>query len=127
MSFGDVLWSIIVAAAFVGYLIIVFFIITDLIRDPDTSGWAKAAWAIFLFIFPLLTALVYFIARGSGMAERAHRADRTEAMQVAQLSQLSSGAGASAAEQIVHAKSLLDSGAITQQEYDTLKAKALAS
>ena len=64
MSFWDVVWFIFISFAFVAYLMVMFSILTDLFRDPDTSGWAKAVWVIALIFLPLLTSLVYLIARG---------------------------------------------------------------
>ncbi|MFE3545525.1 SHOCT domain-containing protein [Nocardia sp. NPDC059177] len=124
MSFWDYVWLIIVSFAFVAYLLLLFMIISDLFRDKKTSGWAKAIWVVFLFIFPLLTALVYLIVRGGGIAERAE----TEAkhMKAAQDDYIRETAGTSPAAQIADAKKLLDSGAISQAEFEHLKAKALA-
>ncbi|MFC9361378.1 SHOCT domain-containing protein [Rhodococcus sp. NPDC057014] len=124
-SFWDFLWVIIVTFGFVAYLILLFSIITDLFRDHKTSGWVKAIWIVFLFFVPLLTALVYLITRSKSMAERSMAAAQ-EAKQ-AQDSYIRSVAGKSSAEQIADAKALLDAGTITQEEYETLKAKALSS
>ncbi|MFB7878004.1 SHOCT domain-containing protein [Nocardia sp. NPDC056064] len=123
MSFWDVVWLIIMSFAFVAYLLLLFMIISDLFRDKKTSGWVKAIWVVFLFILPLLTALVYLIVRGGGMAERAE----VEAKQVkaAQDHYIRETAGTSPAAQIADAKKLLDTGAISQDEFDRLKAKAL--
>ncbi|ABG96012.1 MULTISPECIES: SHOCT domain-containing protein [Rhodococcus] len=124
-SFWDFLWVIIVTFGFVAYLILLFSIITDLFRDHKTSGWAKAIWIIFLFFVPLLTALVYLIVKSDGMAQRSMAA--AQEVKQAQDSYIRSVAGKSSAEQIADAKALLDAGTITQQEYETLKAKALSS
>lgn len=73
-SFWGLLWYSLVVFAFIAYLIILFNIIVDLFwRDHLTSGWLKAVWVIFLIVFPYLTALVYLIARGDGMALRARK------------------------------------------------------
>ncbi len=123
MPFWDVFWLIIMSFAFVAYLILLFTIITDLFRDHSTSGWVKAIWVVFLFILPLITALVYLIARGSGMAQRsAHEAQRIE---TAQREYIKETAGTSSATQIADAKKLLADGTITREEFDRLKAKAL--
>ncbi|MEV0947304.1 SHOCT domain-containing protein [Rhodococcus sp. NPDC049939] len=122
-SFWDFLWLMIVAFAFVAYLILLFSIITDLFRDHKTSGWAKAVWIFFLFFIPLLTALVYLIVKSDGMAQRSMEAAQ-DAKQ-AQDSYIRSVAGKSPAEEIANAKSLLDAGTITEAEYQALKAKAL--
>ena len=109
------------------YLMVLFQVITDLFRDKDLSGWWKALWIIFLIILPFLSLLIYLIARGRGMAER--QAGQMQEAQAATDQYIKSVAsqGASPADQIASAKSLLDSGAITQQEFDQLKQKALAS
>ncbi len=100
-------------------------IIIDLFRDHTLNGWAKAGWVIFLVIFPFLAALIYLIARGRGMAQR--ELERRGQAQSETNDYIRSVAGTSSpAGEIESAKKLLDSGAITQAEYDTLKAKALA-
>jgi hypothetical protein len=126
-SFWDFFWLLIWTFFLVMYLMILFQIIADLFRDKDLSGWWKALWIIFLIIFPFLAALVYLIARGRSMAER--QAGEMRQAQVATDQYIKSVAsqGSSPADQIASAKSLLDSGAITQQEFEQLKAKALAS
>ncbi|HET8915263.1 MAG TPA: SHOCT domain-containing protein [Propionibacteriaceae bacterium] len=126
-SFWDFFWLLIWTFFLVMYLMILFQIIADLFRDKDLSGWWKALWIIFLIIFPFLAALIYLIARGRGMAER--QAGQMRQAQVATDQYIKSVAsqGSSPADQIASAKSLLDSGAITQQEFEQLKAKALAS
>ncbi|NLG54619.1 MAG: DUF1980 domain-containing protein [Rhodococcus sp.] len=123
-SFWDFLWTVLVIFAFIAYLILLFAIITDLFRDSKSSGWAKALWVIFLFIFPLITALVYLIAKGDGMAARSAAAERQAQDQ--QDSYIRNVAGTSPSAEIAHAKDLLDSGAISQSEYESLKAHALS-
>jgi hypothetical protein len=123
VSFWDIIWFIIVTFAFVAYLMVLFSILTDLFRDKDTGGLAKALWVIALIFLPFLTALVYLIARGHGMAERNVRA--ADEMRAQQDSYIREVAGSSPADQIHKAKGLLDSGAITQSEYEAIKAKAL--
>ncbi|WP_426560587.1 SHOCT domain-containing protein [Angustibacter sp. McL0619] len=126
MSFWDVVWFIIISFAFIAYLMVLFAIITDLFRDRDTSGIVKAIWIVLLIVLPLLTSLVYLIARGGGMAERQASAVKGAVAQQDAYIKSVAGSGASPAEQIKHAKELLDSGAINQSEFDSLKAKALA-
>ncbi|UAK37418.1 SHOCT domain-containing protein [Gordonia bronchialis] len=123
-SFWDFIWYTIVIFAFVAYLIVLWHIIADLFRDKAASGWAKAVWVIFLIIFPYLTAIVYLLAKGKGMAERQREA-YAYAKQASD-EDIMSVAGSTPAQQISEAKSLLDSGAITQDEFDALKAKALS-
>ena len=97
----------------------------DVFRDHGLSGWGKAGWVIFLIVFPFLAAFIYLIARGKSMAARGAAAQR--AAQVGQDDYIRSVAGStSAASEIESAKKLLDSGAITDAEFATLKAKALA-
>jgi type VI protein secretion system component VasK len=125
-SFSDWFWLLVWTFFFVCYLMVLFQIIADLFRDRDLSGWWKALWIIFLIIFPFLAAIIYLIARGRGMGER--QAGEMRRAQAASDQYIQSVAGRSnPAEQIASAKSLLDSGAITQEEFDKLKAKALAS
>ncbi len=124
MQFLDFLWLIIVAFAFLAYLMLLWTILTDLFRDHDLSGWAKAVWVVFLFIIPLLTSLVYLIVRGGGMAKRAQVAE--QAFETAQQDYIRSIAGTSPTAQIAEAKALLDSGAITESEFEHLKNRALS-
>jgi ABC-type multidrug transport system fused ATPase/permease subunit len=126
MSFWDIVWFIIISFAFVAYLMMLFSIITDLFRDSATSGWLKAIWLVALLIFPFLTALIYVIARGKGMAERT--ATGRAAAQRQQEDYIKQVAGsASPTDQIAEASALLDKGKISQAEFDALKAKALAA
>ncbi|MEE3851625.1 SHOCT domain-containing protein [Gordonia sp. LSe1-13] len=122
-SFWDFIWYTVVIFIFVAYLMMLFWIIADLFRDRELSGWWKAVWMVFLIFVPWLTALVYLIARGPGMSRRAE-VTRVE-MQQQSDDYIRSVAGKSSAEQIADAKSLLDSGVIDEQEYAALKAKAL--
>ena len=124
VDFWDFFWLLVWSFFFIAYLMVLFQIIADLFRDRELSGWWKAVWIIFLIFLPILTSLVYLIARGRGMSER-------QAAAVAQAKHdtdtyIRQVAGASPAEQITHAKALLDSGAITPDEFAQLKAKALA-
>ncbi len=114
-SFWDFFWLMITTFLFIGYLVVLMQIVGDLFRDRSVSGGAKAIWIFCLLFFPMITALVYLITRGDGMAERTRDS----------FSQ-SVGSSASPAEEITKAKTLLDAGTISQEEYDALKAKALA-
>jgi len=123
-SFLDFLWLIIVSFAFVAYLIVLFQIVTDMFRDKAQKGWHKAVWIIFLIIFPLITAVVYLIARGSGMAER-----QVEYMKQAKSDSdtyIREVAGRSPAQEITDAKALLDAGSISADDFEKIKTKALA-
>ena len=125
-GFWDLLLWFFWIFVFVSYLMVIFSIIGDLFRDDSVNGWVKAIWIIFLIFVPFLTALVYLIARGNGMQKRSvAQAQELRAAQDAYIRE-AAGSGSSAADDIAKAKTLLDSGAISQAEYDTLKAKALA-
>lgn len=126
MNLVDWLWTLLVFFFMVMYFIILFRIIIDIFRSDDLSGWAKAGWLIFLFVLTLLAALIYVIARGKGMAER--DAAQYKQVEAAQADYIRSVAGSTdPTEQIKNAHDLLTSGAISQEEFDAIKAKALAS
>ena len=123
-SFWDFIWYTLVIFAFIAYLMILFSIITDLFwRDRETSGLVKAIWVVFLIVFPYITALVYLIARGKGMGERSR--DAAIAAKKDAEAYIREAAGRSPAQEIADAKSRLEAGTISQQEFDALKAKAL--
>jgi len=123
-SFWDLIWWFLVAFIFITYLFVLFAIIGDLFRDHKLNGWWKAVWIIFLLFFPFVTALIYLIARGRGMAERG--AAQAKEFKSAQDQYIKSVASSSPSEEIAKAKALMDSGAITQAEFDHIKAKALS-
>jgi hypothetical protein len=125
VSFWDVFWLMAWAFLFITYLMVLLQVILDIFRDRSLSGWARAGWLIALFIAPPLTALIYLIARGRGMGQRQQQV--AEESRAAAEEYVRSLAGTSdPAESISKAKALLDSGTITQAEFDRLKAKALA-
>lgn len=123
-SIGDLIWWFLWAFIFVSYLFALFAIIGDLFRDHKLAGGWKAVWIFFLIFFPIITALIYLIARGKGMGQRSAEAARD--FKSAQDDYIKQVAGTSPSEEIAKAKSLLDAGSITQAEFDALKAKALA-
>jgi Phospholipase_D-nuclease N-terminal/Short C-terminal domain len=120
---GSFFWSLFWIFALVAYLLALFNIIGDLFRDRELAGIWKAVWLIFLFFLPFVTALAYLLFRGRGMADRAHAA--VQRRQEAADSYIREVAN-SGADEIVKAKKLLDTGAITPEEYQRLKARALA-
>lgn len=125
MSFWDIIWFIIVSFAFIAYLMVLFNVVIDLFRDHSMSGGMKAIWIVGLVLVPMLTAIVYVVTRGKGMAERQMAAQNQ--IVAAQDAYIKSVAGTtSAADQIAQAKALLDAGTITEAEFGALKAKALA-
>ena len=124
--FLDIFWTMILFFFWIAWIWILVGIVTDLFRRHDASGWIKAMWLFVLIFVPFLGVLAYMIVNGRGMAER--HAQQAAASQAEFAGYVQSVAGSSdgAAGQIEKAKALLDSGAITQAEFDTLKAKALA-
>lgn len=122
-DFWGLIWLLFWSFALIAYLFAVFAIIGDLFRDRNLAGGWKALWIIFLFFVPFLTALVYLIARGKGMAER--QAKDVKQAQTATDDYIRTVAGSSPTDEIAKAKGLLDAGTITQDEYNLLKAKAL--
>jgi hypothetical protein len=109
-----------------GALMIWFRCVFDMFGDSTLSGWAKAGWALILVFLPWLGALIYLIARGRSMQDRQMAAIAEQQAAQERYIQKVSAKGATPADQIADAKSLLDSGAIDQSEFDALKAKALA-
>ena len=124
-TLGDVLYTTLWIFALVCYLMVLFYIISDLFSDHELSGWWKAVWIVVLIIFPFLGALVYLIARGPGMQRRAKA--RYEQAKAAQDSYIQQAVGTTdPADQIARAKELHDQGIIDDAEYQQLKAKALS-
>ena len=122
--FMDVLWSMIIFFFWVIWIWIVITVLIDIFRRHDIGGWAKAAWVIFVAVLPWLGVLIYLIAQHDGMRERSIK--QAQSQQQAFDDYVRDTAGGGAAADIAKAKELLDSGAITQAEFEALKAKALA-
>ena len=122
--FLDVFWTMFIFFLFFIWLTILFRIFGDIFRRKDIGGGAKALWIIFVIVLPFLGVFIYLITQNEGMTQRA--LDRAQAQQADMDSYVRSVAGG-AADEIERAKGLLDSGAITQAEFDGIKAKALAS
>lgn len=123
-DFWGVLWTLFSIFIFVAYLMVLFSIFADIFRDRGLAGGYKALWIIFLLVVPVIAALVYLIARGRGMAERQNESIRESQKAASEWVQQNAATGP--AGEIAAAKSLLDSGAISQEEFDALKKKALA-
>ena len=128
--FLDVLWTMIIFFAWVVWIWMMVFILSDVFRRSDIGGFAKAAWVVFMILLPFLGVLVYLIAQHDGLqkrnqeqAESAQRVfdDRVRAVAAQQ------GGGGGAASEIAKAQELLDKGTINQTEFDAIKAKALAT
>jgi ABC-type multidrug transport system fused ATPase/permease subunit len=121
--FLNVLWTMIVFFAWLAWIWIAITVFIDVFRRDDIGGWGKAAWVVFVIVLPFLGVLVYLIAQHDGMRERSAKQAQAQKQEFDQY--VRETAGGSATE-IARAKELLDSGAITQEEFDKLKAKALA-
>ncbi len=122
---GDLFWGILEFFFLFIMIMILFQILGDLFRDHSLSGGVKAVWIVFLILLPPLTMLIYLITRGGGMAQRA--LEQQKAVQ-AQFNDYvnEKAASLSPADQIAQAKALLDAGTISADEFEKLKAKALA-
>ena len=125
--FLNILWSMIIFFVWVVWIWIMIIILTDVFRRRDLSGWGKAGWTVFLIVLPFLGAFVYLIAEGKNMADRRAEEVRGQQAQFDDYVKTVAGDGGGAAAEIAKAKQLLDSGAITQTEFDQLKTKALAA
>jgi predicted PurR-regulated permease PerM len=122
--FLDVLWTMFVFFAWVAWFFILFRVIVDLFRRHDISGWGKVGWIVFVIVLPFIGVFTYLIVQGQAMAQR--DTAQAQAAQSQMDEYIRTTAGGSAAE-IEKAKQLLDSGAISQAEFDQIKAKALAA
>jgi len=123
--FLDVLWTMLVIFAWIIWFWLLITVFTDLFRRHDTSGFAKVLWIIFVIILPFLGVFIYLIANHDGMTDRTMKQAQAQQAQMDQYVRNVAGSGGGAAAEIEKAKGLLDSGAITQAEYDSIKAKAL--
>ena len=124
---GSFLLALLEIFLFFAWFMCLFWIFGDIFRSKDLGGGGKTFWALFVILIPWLGILVYLIVRGKGMQER--QLEQMRDVQRAQneyIKSVAGGASTGATEQIASAKALLDSGAITQAEFNQLKAKALA-
>lgn len=121
----DVLWTMLVFFLFIAWIWVLVSVVADIFRSDDLSGFAKAAWVIFVIILPWLGVLVYLIARGDNMAQR-NVAD-ANAMESARRAYIQDAAGtsASAADELAKLSSLKDSGVISADEYAKLRANVI--
>ncbi len=125
-NFASFMWDVLVIFAFVIWFWLLITVFGDLFSRHDVGGWGKAAWIILVIVLPYLGVFIYLIANGKSMGERA--AQRAQAQQAQMDDYVRSVASSSSpTEEIAKGKQLLESGAITQAEFDQLKAKALAS
>jgi ABC-type Fe3+ transport system permease subunit len=125
IDFADVIWSMIMFFFFVIFLWMIFGIIGDIFRSDDLGGGSKALWCIFIVFLPFLAIFIYLIVRGHGMAERAMKSNAQAQAQFESYVRETAGSSGAAGE-ITSAKALLDSGAISQEEFERIKASAMA-
>ena len=123
--FLDVMWTMLVFFAWVIWFWLLITVFADVFRRHDLSGWGKAGWTVFVIVLPFLGVLIYLISQSKGMTER-NEAAQSQAKSEAD-SYIRSVAQSDPADQIAKAKDLLDSGAISQAEYESIKQKALAT
>ena len=123
-TFLTFLWSLIVIFFMVVYFMMLFSVIVDVFRRHDIHGGKKALWLLFILFLPLVGLIAYLIVNGHGIAER--QAKDAQRSKTEFDDYVKSVSGGNSAEQIAKAKELLDAGAISQAEFDQLKAKALA-
>ena len=124
--FLDVLWTLFVIFAWVIWFWLLITVFSDLFRRRDISGWSKAAWVIFVIVLPYIGVLVYLIAQHQGIADRnIEQAQASQSQFDSYVKDVAASSGPSG--EIEKAKQLLDSGAISQAEYDSLKAKELCA
>jgi hypothetical protein len=124
--FLNIFWTILIFFAWVAWIWIAITVLVDLFRRTDISGWGKAAWVIFVIVLPFLGVLAYLIVNHAGMAERSGKEVAASQAQFDDYVRKTAGTGGPASE-IEKAKRLLDEGAISQAEFDAIKAKAIGS
>ena len=125
LSLGEFLWSLLALFFMVIYFMMLFYVIVDVFRRHDASGGKKALWLVFLLVAPLVGLLAYMITNSDGIAARNVTQAQRQQDQFDDYVRTTAGGGSAA--EIEKAKNLLDSGAITQDEFNALKAKALAA
>lgn len=125
--FLDAFWTMLVFFAFVIWIWLLFDVFADVFRRRDASGWVKVLWIAFVILLPFLGVFVYIIAEQKGMTERKAEAQAAAQSQLdSYVRSVASRSDGAPADRIAKAKQLLDSGAISQSEYEELKRKALA-
>ena len=125
--FLDLMWTMLIFFIWILWFWLLFTVFADIFRRHDISGWGKAAWLLFTILLPFLGVFVYLITQNTGMTERNLERARAQKAQFDDYVRQTAGeSGGGATAEIERAKSLLDSGAITQSEFDAIKQKALA-
>jgi len=125
-TFLDVFWSMLVFFVWVLWFILLFRVIIDIFSRHDIGGGSKVLWILFVILLPFLGVFVYLIANNDGMTQRTIAKAQAQQQQMDEYVRTTAGSGGGAAAEIDKAKQLLDSGAISQSEFDAIKAKALA-
>ena len=124
---GEALWSMFWFFLFIVWIFLVFRVFMDIFRDHELGGWAKALWVIGIIVFPFLGVLVYLIARGNKMAENEVRSAQRQQQQFASyVREVANDGGNSTAAELERLAALRDKGVLTDDEFTSLKAKALA-
>ena len=126
-TFLDAFWSLIMFFLWILWFWLLFTVFADIFRRHDLSGWGKTGWLLFTILLPFLGVFVYLITQNDGMTQRNVERAQAQRAQFDSYGRDAAGSGGGAAAEIDRGKQLLDSGAITQAEFDSLKAKALAS
>jgi uncharacterized membrane protein len=121
LSVAEFLWTLLAIFFMVVYFMMLVQVVVDVFRRRDASGWKKGAWLVFLFVLPFISLIAYMVANSEGMAERAHGY-----MEARGYRDAAAGTGSGPAAEISNAKALLDSGAISQDEYTSIKSRVLA-
>ena len=124
--FLDVLWTMLIIFAWIIWFWLLITVFSDLFRRRDTSGFAKVLWIIFVIVLPFLGVFIYLIVNHDGMTDRSMKQAQAAQAQMDDYVRTVASSGGAAGE-IEKAKGLLDSGAITQAEFDAIKAKALSA
>jgi hypothetical protein len=124
--FLNIFWTMILFFSWVIWIWMMILILSDVFRRRDMSGWAKAAWTVFLIVLPFLGVLIYLIANHDGMTSRRVEDVQAQRAEFDDYVKTVATDGGGAAAEIEKAKGLLDSGAINQSEFEAIKAKALA-
>lgn len=122
-NFGDAILTVIVFFFFVIWIWILITVLTDLFRDHELSGWWKAVWVLFLVFVPFLTTLIYLIARGSSMRERAIKEQADTKKQFDEYVRQTAGGGGSQVDELAKLADLKAKGAISEEEFNSMKAK----
>ena len=124
--FLGILWDMLIFFAWVIFIWIAITVLIDVFRRHDIGGWLKAVWVVFVVILPWLGVLIYLIVEHDGMQKRSIDQAKAQRRAMDDYVRETAGGGGGVATEIAQAKELLDSGTITQQEFETLKAKAIA-